>query len=341
MKTLLFTAALILASSAHAQVAYRTLDIPPGSDAATTISYAVITGARPGRVTAFVAGSHGTEYASIVALTRLIPQIDPKTLSGTVIIAPLLNIASFEQMTVHTNPIDKKGMNRLYPGDAGGTQTQRALALVAQQIVKPADVIIDLHGGDLDEDLVPYSYWIRTGNAEQDNASRSLALAFGLDRIIVNNIDVSNPASARSLSSYALSQGKTVLVAEAGYSGTVVADDVRALVDGCLNVLGALHMIERSVQPLQHPLWLASGSRLQADAPGMWSPAVRGGAYVTEGMRLGTMTDYLGRNPKEIRSPVAGIVTFIRGVPSAWKDATLANVSPVLVGPGAWQKPAS
>jgi len=98
------------------------------------------------------AGSHGTEYASTVALTRLIPRIDPKTLAGTVIIAPLLTIASFEQMTVHTNPIDKKGMNRLYPGDAAGTQTHRVLALVALQIVKPSDVIIDLHGGDLDED---------------------------------------------------------------------------------------------------------------------------------------------------------------------------------------------
>lgn len=339
MKRLLLTTALILASSAHAQVAYRTLEVPAGSDAATTIPYAVITGARTGPVIAFVAGSHGTEYASTVALTRLIPRIDPKTLAGTVIIAPLLNIASFEQMTVHTNPIDKKGMNRLYPGDATGTQTQRVLALVAQQIVKPSDVIIDLHGGDLDEDLVPYSYWIRTGDSKQDVASRSLVLAFGLDRIIVNNIDVSNPASTRSLSGYSLSLGKTVIVAEAGYSGTVVADDVRALVDGCLNVLGALHMIERSVQPLEHPLWLASGSRLQAEAPGMWSPAVRGGAYVTAGMPLGTMTDYLGRNGKEIRSPVAGIVTFIRGVPSAWKDATLANVSPVLADPGPWQKP--
>lgn len=60
---------------------------------------------------------------------------------------------------------------------------------------------------------------------------------------------------------------------------------------------------------------------------------------VTEGMHLGTMTDYLGRNAKEIRSPVAGIVTFIRGVPSAWKDATLANVSSVLADPGPYQKP--
>jgi len=328
------------ATAHRGETAYGALEVPAGSDAATSMPVAVVNGSRSGPVIAFVAGSHGTEYASSVALMKLISRIDPKSLSGTVIIAPLLNVASFEQMTVHLNPIDKKSMNGQYPGDAGGTQTQRALALVADQIVKRADVIVDLHGGDLDEDLVPYSYWIRTGNAAQDAASRNLALAFALDRIIVNDIDVSNPASTRSLSGYSLSLGKTVLVAEAGYTGTVAAEDVRALVDGCLNVLGALHMIERSVQPAEHPLWVASGSRIRADAPAIWSPAVRGGAYVTEGMRLGTLTDSLGRPIKDVRSPVAGIVTFIRGVPSVWKDGTLANVSPVLAEPGAYVKPA-
>jgi hypothetical protein len=309
------------------EVAYGALEVPAGSDAATTIPVVVINGARPGRVVAFIAGSHGTEYASAIALTRLISRIDPKTLSGTVIIAPLLNVASFEQMTVHLNPIDKKGMNAQYPGDPNGTQTQRALALVTQQIVKPADVIVDLHGGDLDEDLVPYSYWMRSGNATLDAASKALALAFGLDRIIVNDVDMKNPASTRSLSGYSLSIGKTVLVAEAGYSGRVEADDVNKLVDGCLNVL------QGRPEAGTTPMWLASGSRVRADAPGMWTAAVRGGAYVTQGMRLGTMTDYLGRNAKEIRSPATGIVTFIRGVPSVWKDATLANVSPVIAEP--------
>ena len=211
-----------------------------GSDAATTIAVAVINGAKPGKVVAFVAGSHGTEYASIVALTRLIGQIDPRTLTGTVIVAPLLNVASFEQMTVHVNPVDRKGMNAGYPGNANGTQSERALALVADQIVRPAGVVVDLHGGDIDEDLRPYSYWTRTGSAAQDEASHALVLAFGLDHVILRDIDVSNPASTRSLGGYSLAQGKTMIVAEAGRSGLVLAADVDALVSGCLNVLGSL-----------------------------------------------------------------------------------------------------
>jgi predicted deacylase len=83
----------------------------------------VIRGARTGPVVAFVAGSHGTEYSSIVAMQQLIGRIDATKLAGTVIVAPLLNVASFEQMTPHVNPIDRKGMNGGYPGDANGTQT--------------------------------------------------------------------------------------------------------------------------------------------------------------------------------------------------------------------------
>ena len=318
------------AAASRGTTAYGAIDVPAGSDAATSIPVVVINGARNGPVVAFVAGSHGTEYASIIALTKLISRIDPKTLAGTAIIAPLVNVASFEQMTVHVNPIDRKGMNASYPGDPNGTQTQRALALVADRIVKRAGTIVDLHGGDLDEDLVPYSYWMRTGNPQQDAAGRALVLAFGLDRVIVNDVDLQKPADTRTLSGYALSLGKNVLVAEAGATGKVEPQDVDALVDGCLNVLGSLKMIDRAVAPLEHPVYVGSGTRVRAETPGIWTPAVRGGTYVNEGMRLGTLTDSLGRTIKEVRAPSSGIVTFIRGVPSTWKDATLANVSPVL-----------
>src|SRR5579884_1111796 len=240
------------------KLVYGELAVPAGSDAGTTIGVAVIAGSKPGKVVAVVSGAHGTEYASVVALTRLITRIDPATLSGTVIVVPLLNVASFEQMTPHVNPVDKKGMNAGYPGNAAGTQTERALALIAAQIVKPADVIVDLHGGDIDEDLRPYSYWTRTGNATQDEDSRVLALAFGLDHIIVRDVDLTNSAGTRSLSGFTLSQGKTALVAEAGRSGLVLDPDVDALINGCLNLLGSMKMIPRAVTPVAKLVWIAA-----------------------------------------------------------------------------------
>jgi predicted deacylase len=328
------------ASASAGSTAYGKLHVPAAADAALEVGVAVVNGVRPGKTVAFVAGSHGTEYTSIVALTRLIEKIDARQLSGTALVAPLLNVASFEQMTVHVNPVDKKGMNASYPGNPAGTQSERALALVSEQILRQADVVVDLHGGDLDEDLRPYSYWTRTGDAAQDDAARSLALAFGLDHIIVRDIDVSNPASTRSLSGYALAQRKIALVAEAGRSGTVLEPDVEALVTGCLNVLGSLKMMSRELKPIGRPVWVSGGSRVQADAPGMFFATVQRDTIVHEGDVIGYTTDYVGRRTGDVRAPAAGLITFIRGVPSMWQGATLANVSPVLASPPPYQKPA-
>jgi predicted deacylase len=325
------------ATAAPAATAYGAIAVRAGADSGLSMPIAVIRGVRPGPVVAFVAGSHGTEYTSIIALQRLIPRIDARALGGTVIVAPLLNVASFLRMTPHVNPVDGKGMNAMYPGDANGTQTQRALAAVTEQIVAPSDVVVDLHGGDLDEDLRPYSYWYRGGRAAQDSAGLALALAFGLDHIIVTDAD---PNVGRSLSGQALSRGKTVLVAEAGRTGVVTDADVASLVDGSLNVLGSLGMIKRPVKPLARPVWLAgAGQRVAAKEDGVFFAAVPRNTMVKQGQVVGRTTDLLGRPTGEVTAPVAGLVTFIRGVPSMARGATLVNIAPVLDKPAPWKLP--
>ncbi len=315
--------------------------MPAGSDSGTTIQVAVINGARPGPVVSFVSGAHGTEYTSIVALTKLIERIDPKKLSGTVIIVPLLNVQSFEQMVPHINPVDKKGMNAQYPGSPSGTQSERALAMVANQAVKPADVIVDLHGGDLDEDLTPYSYWMRSGNAAQDSAGRVLAIKFGLGMVIVTDVDVTNPARTRSLSGYALSLGKTVLVAEAGRSGLVTSEETGMLVNGSLNVLAQLKMIERTIPPSQKIWWVGHDQRVRADSGGMFYPTVTRSMGVLKGAKIGYITDYVGRKQMDVLAPQTGVVSFIRGVPSLAKGSTIVTIVDKFDGaPPPWAKPA-
>jgi predicted deacylase len=329
------------ATAARGTTAYGHLVVPAGVDSGLRIPVAVIHGARPGKVVAFVAGSHGTEYASIVAMQRLIPRVDASRLTGTVIVVPLINVASIEQMVPHLNPVDRKSMNGNYPGDPGGTQTQRALAAMTASVVAPADVVVDLHGGDLDEDLRPYSYWFRGGTAAQDSAGRALALAFGLDHVIVTDVDPAAPSTGRSLSGYALTRGKTVLVAEAGRRGGVADADVRALVDGSLDVLGALGMLPRAPHPARQPVWLdgTHAARLAADSAGMFFATVPRDTRVRTGDVVGYTTDYLGRRTGDVRAPIDGLVTFIRGVPSMAPRATLVNVCPVLGTPAPWARP--
>src|SRR4029077_5471179 len=199
-----------------------------GSDVGTNIPVAVIRGPKPGPTLALVAGAHGTEYASIIALEKLMQELNPAEISGAVIIVPLVNLASFEQKVPHVNPVDGKSMNRFYPGNPHGTQTERASWAITKQIVEKSDYLIDLHGGDLDESLRPYSYWAPTGNAQQDAVSRAMVLAFGLDTIILSTDRPRDPNTARYLETNASLRGKPSLTAEAGHAGTVEPEDVTA-----------------------------------------------------------------------------------------------------------------
>src|ERR1700741_1666347 len=225
------------ATAARGQKTTGTIEVPAGSDAALSIPVAVVNGARPGPVLALVAGSHGTEYTSIIALEKLISMLKPAEISGTVIIVPLINIQSFEQKVPHVNPVDKKSMTRFYPGKLDGTQTERASYLITKEVVEKCDHLIDLHGGDLDESLRPYSYWTVTGNQAQDEASKALVLAFGPDTLILWADRPKAPMQARFLENAASTRGKPSFTAEAGHAGTVEADDLNALVNGSLNVM--------------------------------------------------------------------------------------------------------
>jgi predicted deacylase len=318
------------ATAARGQKATGTIEVPAGSDAALSVPVAVFHGAKPGPVLALVSGAHGTEYASIIALEKLIGQLNPAEMSGTVIVVPLINIPSFEQKVPHVNPVDHKSMNRFYPGKMDGTQTERASFLITKQVVEQCDHLIDLHGGDLDESLRPYSYWTKTGNEKQDAMSREMVLAFGLDHIIISTDRPKDPLASRYLENTATTRGKPSITVEAGYAGTVGTDDVAALVNGCLNVMRYLKMLPGNVPSIEHPVWIEKVVTLASEQTGMFYPLVKRGTYVEQGMKVGYVTDYLGKVIFEARAPVAGVVLYICAVPSMTKGATIANVGVVV-----------
>jgi hypothetical protein len=322
------------ATAARGQKATGVIQVPAGTDAGTNIPVAVVHGRTAGPVLALVAGAHGTEYASIIALEKLIGQLDPAQLAGTVIIVPLVNLASFEQKIAHINPIDGKSMNRMYPGRMDGTQTDRASYLITKQVVEPCNHLIDLHGGDLDESLRPYSYWTVTGSAKQDAISREMALAFGLDHIIISADRPKDPNASRYLENTASTRGKPSLTAEAGHAGTVETDDVNALINGCLSVMRYLKMLPGQPAMVESPVWIGRLQAVTADQGGMFYPLVKRGTYVEKGMKIGYVTDYVGRTMYDARAPEAGVVLYIRAVPSLVKGDTIASIGAVVKDPG-------
>jgi predicted deacylase len=317
------------ASAAAGEKATGFIEVPAGVDAGTRIPVAVVRGGKPGPVIALVAGAHGTEYASIIALEKMIERLNPAQMSGTAIIVPLVNLASFEQKVPHVNPVDGKSMNRFYPGNAQGTQTERASWAMTQEVVDKADYLIDLHGGDLDESLRPYSYWAPTGNARQDAVSREMVLAFGLDTIILSTDRPRDRNAAKYLETNASLRGKPSITAEAGHAGTVEAEDVWALMHGCENVMRYLKILPGAAIAVQNPVWVGRIDNLTSTTAGIFYPLVKRGSYVQQGMKLGYVTDYFGKMVFEARAAANGVVLYICAVPSMKKGDTIANIGVV------------
>jgi uncharacterized protein len=321
------------ATAASGEKATGYIQVPAGVDAGTNIPVVVINGARSGPKLAIVAGSHGTEYASIIALENLVQAINPSELSGTLIVLPLINLASFSQKVPHLNPVDSKNMNRMFPGKADGTQTERASWAIAREVVDQCDYLIDLHGGDLDENLRRYAYWPQTGKAPLDSASRGMVLAFGLDHIILQKNQAPAQPGATSISRLAEDRGKPTIIAEAGHAGTTDAADVEALVRGCRNVMRHLKMLAGTAIPIEHPVWIGSITTVRSTLDGIFYPLVVPEAYVSQGMVIGYITDYFGSKLADVTTPISGVIAYICAVPSMKKGDTVANIGEIAAAP--------
>ncbi len=315
------------ATASPGEKATGVIPVPAGTDLGSNIPVVVFQGRQTGPVLAIAAGAHGTEYASIIAAEQLISVINPEELAGTVILLPLINLNSFEQKVPHVNPTDGKNMNRMYPGSLNGTQTDRVSYFITSQVVERCDYFIDMHGGDLDESLRPYSYWSKSGNEKQDSISRDMLLAFGLDHIIIVTDRPRDPQQSRYLETTASTRGKPSITVEAGSAGTTDSDDVTALVAGSLNVMRYLKMLPHPPERVQNPVWLDSQIAVLAEQTGIFYPLVKKGTYAQKGMKLGYITDYFGKTIFEARAPISGVVLFISAVPSMKKGDSIASMA--------------
>ena len=173
------------ATARPGETASGVINVPDGADRGTEVPVSVVNGVKPGPVLALVAGTHGYEYTSIVALPRVLAKLDPKRIAGALILVHLANPPAFYERRIYRN-VDGKNLNRVYPGQAGGTQTYRIAFAITREVIDQATHLVDMHCGDGNESLWRYSYWQITGDPKMDAAGKEMALAFGLDHIVID-----------------------------------------------------------------------------------------------------------------------------------------------------------
>ncbi|MER9409506.1 N(2)-acetyl-L-2,4-diaminobutanoate deacetylase DoeB [Mesorhizobium sp. M0589] len=274
-------------------------------------------------------GNHGDEYEGPLALYDLARTLDPKQVSGTVIIVPAMNYPAFRAGT-RTSPIDKGNMNRSFPGRPDGTVTEKIADYFQRELLPRADLVFDFHSGGRTLDFVPFcaAHTVPDKALEQKafDAVAAFAAPFSMRMIEIDSVGMYDTAAEE--------MGKVFVSTELGGGGTSRAQTVRIARRGISNVLRHAGIVAGAVEksPTQ---WLdmPSGDCFSfAEDDGMIETMVDLGEPVKEGSVLARIhsTGRTGIAPQEIRAKMSGILAA-RHFPGLVKAGDCAAVLAVLV----------
>ena len=310
------------------------LEIPAGADAATRVPISIVHGRERGPTLALVAGTHGSEVAPIVALQRVRKELDPAALRGTVILIHVANMPSFLGRTIYYSPVDGKNLNRVYPGKPDGTVSERIAHAITTEVIERADYLVDMHAGDGNESLRPYTYWSPLGlDARADSAAREMALAWGNDHIVIDTARPQDPKASVYTQTTAQIRGKPALTTENGYLGLPVEEMVERNVRGVFRLLRHLRMYPGTPERVVRPLYFDKTEVLRSPATGVWHPKVERGQSVPKDGLVGVLTDFFGETVAEVRAPFGGIVLYVVGTPAMSQGEPMGMIGRPVLGP--------
>jgi predicted deacylase len=305
--------------------------VPDGADPGTRIPVSVVHGARPGPVLALVAGTHGYEYTSIIALPRVLARLDPARMKGSVILVHMANPPAFYGRRAYFGP-DGKNLNRVYPGRADGTISDRIAHAITTQVIDQATHLADMHCGDGNESLRPYSYWQLSGNPEVDEGSKQMVLAFGLDHVVVDRERPKDLAKSMYTSNTAILKGKPAITTESGGMGLTDEESVAAQERGALGLVAHLGIQDVPSVRVTQPVWIDGSEVVRAKVAGVWRPAVQKMQSVAKDTLLGRIHDPFGAVLAEVRAPFGGEILYVVGTPPVSEGEPLAMVGRIVEG---------
>src|SRR5579859_615918 len=203
--------------------------------------YFAVVGREPGLKFLLTAGIHAAEYTGTLAALRLAKHLKPEHVKGTIVVIPLLNRPGFFERSVYVNPEDGENLNRAFPGRADGKWSERFAHHLLNDVVTSVDRAMDLHAGDMVEDLEPFLGYLQTGDAEIDAKSQQMIEAYTGTQWVTHVL----PGGERAGMLYgaAAQNGVPAILAESGGRGLPLEADIDRHVQGVLNIWRTLGIL--------------------------------------------------------------------------------------------------
>ena len=261
----------------------------------------LLCGTEPGPFLSITAGVHGGEYPGIEAAIRTAAALEPATLRGAVIIVHIVNVPAFQGRNIYICPLDGKNPNRVFPGNPEGTASERLAHALFTQVIARADFYVDLHGGDINEALVPFTIIMETGDPAVDARTLELARVYGIRYVIRGRVAGGTYAAA--------AQRKIpAILTEAGGQGVLEEEPLQIHLRGLRNVVRHLGIGAGHPDPVEPITVLSKFHWVTSDQRGLFYPTIEPGDRVERGQEVGETRDYFGRPLGKITAPAGGIV---------------------------------
>lgn len=287
----------------------------------------IINGVQKGPTFVVVAGIHGYEYPPILALQRIMNKIDHNKLKGSLIFLPIANIPSFYGRSPFFNPLDKKNLNNVFPGKKDGTITEQIAYLITKEIISECDVFVDIHGGDANEDLLPFvCYYDRADSRNQTKLAAKLCKISGFENIVSYNYNITPSQPAIYAFKQATQDGKVALSIEAGKLGNVQNEAVDQIESAVFNMLYEMNMYQdehkKNLQEVSTKTFNQQ-SYLKSTIQGILYSDLLSGDNVVQGEVVGYVTDVWGKKLQELTAPASGIILYKIGTPPVNEGETI------------------
>ena len=207
------------------------------------------------------AGLHGDEGPwGSWAISKLLESIDAEDVRGLIRVAPMANPLAMGA-DKRNAAVDQLDLNRVFPGNANGSYTERIAHILATEALKGINCVIDLHGG---------GSWCVNDFVFEMEGGRELSLSFPASYI------VKREAGADSLPGYAKSLGMTVAAVELGGRSQFEENGAERIAEGLLRALCKVGIIDerKAPPPITPPLPVSGTTVLRPDSGGIFVPVL-------------------------------------------------------------------
>ena len=253
----------------------------------------VVNGALPGPALCLTAAVHGDELNGIEMVRRVLHNLEPRRLAGSVIGVPIVNVQGFRRGSRYLP--DRRDLNRYFPGNPSGSAAARIAHSFFTNVIAHCDALIDVHTGSFERANLPQ---IRADLRNPD----VVTLTQGFGSMVILH---STPAIG-TLRHAATQAGIPAVTLEAGGPSQLELSEVKLGVKGIETLIHTLGMVKRSrLWGDPEPVYYRS-SWVRADNGGILLSEVSLGSTVRAGDLLGTITDPMSNARSELRSPYSG-----------------------------------